>query len=385
MSLACPDSLRGGAIGLAIGWMLASTAVGAWSGDRTVAAAGALATVIVLGSAWAVRRGLRTGRRAEARLRELVESAPDALLIVDKKGFITLVNAQAETLFGWPRHELVGKTVDVLVPNAMQHKHAQLRHTYHGHPHRRPMNSGLELMGQRRDGSVVPVEIALSPMNAHGEGAVVAAVRDTTARQATAEALRKAHAEASDLYDHAPCGYHTLDADFRYLRVNETELAWLGYTREEMIGRLVTDFQTASSQERLQAMLAGAGSGGPMDPIEAEFVRKDGTVLPVLLSGSAQHDDQGKFICSRATLLDMTELRQERNEREQRIRDALAEVRTLHGLLPICAWCKKIRGEDGTYQPLETYLHRRTGVAFSHGMCPECLKDMVADMERQSG
>ena len=379
------DSWRFGALGLATGFALASLLGGLGTTNRTLSSVGSLALIVVAGSSWAVHRSRRLSLHAEMRLREIVESAPDAMFIVDKKGLITLVNAQAEVLFGWPRQELLGQPIELLVPNSVRPKHAHMRDDYHGRPHRRPMNSGLELMGQRRDGSIVPVQIALSPMTTSGNAEVIAAVRDSTERYAAAEALRTAHAEATDLYEHAPCGYHTLDAELRYLRVNETELAWLGYTREEMIGRPVSDFQTARSQERLRAVFADCGLHTPIDHVEAEFVRKDGSILPVLLSGCAMLDEHGNFVCRRATLLDMTELREERDAREQRIKEALAEVQTLHGLLPICAWCKKIRGEDGSYLPMETYLHQRTGVAFSHGMCPDCLKGMVDDIDRQGG
>jgi protein-histidine pros-kinase len=139
--------------------------------------------------------------------RALLESAPDAMIIVDGSGTIVLVNAQAERLFGYERHELLGQPVELLVPVKYQRPHARHREGYVGRPHSRPMGHGVELSARRKDGSEFPAEISLSPLQTPEGTLVASAVRDLTARKA-AEAERArllqeraAQAEASRLKD----------------------------------------------------------------------------------------------------------------------------------------------------------------------------------------
>jgi PAS domain S-box-containing protein len=128
---------------------------------------------------------------AEHRLQALLDSAPDAMVIVDRDGRIDAVNRQTELLFGWTRGELVGQAVDSLIPQRFQAAHPGHRARYAAAPTTRPMGAGLELQAQRRDGTVFPAEISLSSLpDVRGGLQVTVAVRDVTRRAELESELR---------------------------------------------------------------------------------------------------------------------------------------------------------------------------------------------------
>ncbi|MFI5420032.1 MAG: PAS domain S-box protein, partial [Nitrososphaerales archaeon] len=126
----------------------------------------------------------------ESRYRKLLHAVPDAILEVDEQGRITILNEAAERMFGYTRAEFLGLNVENLVPAAMRSGHAKHRSSYAEHAKTRPMGTGLELQGQRKDGSLFPVEISLSPNRIDGSLHVIASVRDITKRKAIEDRLR---------------------------------------------------------------------------------------------------------------------------------------------------------------------------------------------------
>jgi PAS domain S-box-containing protein len=130
----------------------------------------------------AIRDGTER-RRGEERFRRLLEAAPDAMVIVNADGVMTLVNAQTERLFGYPRERLLGRPVEVLIPERYRAAHPWHRSAYFGEPRSRPMgHGGLALFGLRADGSEFPVEVSLSPMLTAEGTLAIAAVRDISDR-----------------------------------------------------------------------------------------------------------------------------------------------------------------------------------------------------------
>jgi PAS domain S-box-containing protein len=178
-------------------------------GVKVITAVASVATALVLPplipkalalvrAAGVAREQERILRVSESRFRALLESAPDGIVIADRDGRITIVNRQAELLFGYEREELLGRDIDVLLPDSARRRHVEHRAQYVVAPAVRPMGRGLALSGRRKDGTEFPAEISLSPLQTDDGLLITAVVRDVTERRhAEAQHLELVRAQAA--------------------------------------------------------------------------------------------------------------------------------------------------------------------------------------------
>ena len=226
----------------------------------------------------------------------LIDSIPDGLVVVEESGRIVLVNRQAELLFGYDEGELVGEMIEVLLPAEDQESHRAHRARYGDDPRVRAMGTGLQLHGRRRDGSLFPVEISLSPLADDPTAVVtVAAVRDITERVA-AEALDREIRHGLDVVED---GVFMFDADtLRFRYVNQGAIDQVGYSRSELLEmtplELKPEFTEWSFRELLAPLLNDEVSSVLFTTIHRDSNKTDRPVEIVLQAMSPNESSTTK-------------------------------------------------------------------------------------------
>lgn len=247
--------------------------------------------------------------------RVIIDNAPDGILLVDPAGRIVFTNRQITELFGYASGELQGQRVEVLIPEKKRTMHVIHREIYQEHPETRPMGTGLDLTGRRRDGSIFPVEISLSQLSTTGGDLSVAVVRDVSRQRRGEEALRRSEERHRLLAEQAQdviFRYRLLPTPgFEYVSAAMTRL--LGYRSEEFYVDDQLIFRVAHEADR--ALLERALTVDGPRTFEIRLRHRDGAIRWFEQSVSPVSDGQGLVVALEGIARDVTDRRAADEER----------------------------------------------------------------------
>jgi PAS domain S-box-containing protein len=314
---------------------------------------------------------------ARTKLSAIVESSEDAIVSESLDGIITNWNASAERIYGYSAAEAIGKPITILIPPE--------------HPNEFPQFTGKIKRGEaikhfetdriRKNGERIQMSLSLSPVKDEAGAIVGISVigRDITERKRTEEKLR----QLSRAVEQSPASIVITNpaGDIEY--VNPKFIEVTGYTLAEALGKNPRILKSGEKgpeayRELWQTITAGKEWNG-------EFLnkKKNGELYWESASISPIRDLAGRITHYVAVKEDITARKQTEAERDMLIhdlQDALANVKSLSGLLPICAGCKKIRDDKGYWSQVESYIQKHSEATFTHGLCPDCLKKLYPDV-----
>lgn len=264
----------------------------------------------LLYSAWL--RLLAQARRHQA----LLHTASDGIHVLDRNGHIVEASASFAAMLGCSHRELLGRHVGSwdakLAPAAIEEwlRTIEVR-----------QSDRFETTHRSGDGQLVEVEVHCAAVRIEGRDLIYCSARDIGERKRLARQLAASAEEVRGLYDQAPCGYHSLDAKGRFLHVNATELAWLGCTRESLIGkRGIAEFFTEQGRRQFRLQFPRLLAGEPIAGLEFDLRSSEGTLRRVSVSATPVLDVEGRFLLSRSVMYDVTELQRARDQLQKALR-----------------------------------------------------------------
>jgi len=252
---------------------------------------------------------------------ELLEALPDAIVAVDSNGTIVQVNSQAQELFGYGSSELIGQSVDLLVPEGSRRKHQRHRKDFAETPKTRRMGANLDLHGRRRNGSEFPVEISLSPVSGQNGSYVLSAVRDISDRKRIAEELRRLNetmlrksaeqlgetrARLALIVDSSEDAILTKDLQGTITSWNRGAERIYGYSAGEIIGKNIAVIIPADCPNEIPDILRKIARGERVEQHESVRLTKDGRTLNMSISVSPLHDAADTVVGASAIARDVT-------------------------------------------------------------------------------
>lgn len=329
------------------------------------------------------RRAEEALRFSEEKYSKAFHSSPDSITISSfQTGLFIEVNEGFERIFGFPRSEAIGCSSVQLKVYADAEGRNRLLEILDTDGSVRDR----EVAGRRKSGELFIGLLSMETIDIGGERCIVTTVRDITERKQAEKELREAEIRYRTLFENANDAIFMMDEN-RFIECNPKTLEMFGCTREQILGHTPLQFSPpeqpdgSDSTGKALKKIASAMQGEPQQ-FEWRHTRYDGTPFEteVMLN---RLEISGRLYLQ-AIVRDISG----RKRAEERLRTAnmglvkaLAEVKTLSGMLPICAGCKKIRDDQGYWDQIETYIVHHTDATFTHGLCPDCMKKYFPDNE----
>ena len=248
-------------------------------------------------------------------LNAAVNDLPGIFFVLDKTGKSVFWNTSYENIAGKSAAELAGTHIINHIAEEDRDRIVEaLREvSVNGY-------ADVEVHILAKDGKRIPYHLTASRTTVGDHVYLVGMGIDITKETLASEQHAKIESELSDLYENAPCGYHSLNADGLILRMNATELAWLGYTQEEVVGKMdLRELLTPESVEMFNVLGPTFLKADHAKNVEFKMRCKDGSVIPTLVNSTAVHDRNGRFLLSRSMVVDITSREQVENERRLRL------------------------------------------------------------------
>lgn len=270
----------------------------------------------------------RIRQATEYKFQRLVELAPDAIMTVDAAGRILMVNNQTEHLFGYRRDELIGKSIEVLLPERYRAIHRRHMSVYAAHPRIRPMGLGLELFGRRRDGTEFPVEISLSPVIEDDSRYTTAIIRDVRAQKQAEERLRRSEMRLAEAQQIAQLGSWEWDIKADTIHWSDQLYRVFDIEPDEFDGSFQRYLTLIHPDDRqaAQQMIEEAFQQRAPFTFEHRVLRRDGSVRLVTSRGELIMDESGEPIRMIGTGQDITDRRRAEEQAHQLVREQAARV-----------------------------------------------------------
>lgn len=241
---------------------------------------------------------------------QALDMSPDAIVLVNESGVIIYLNHQAEHLFGYSSAEVIDKKIEILIPEEYREKHVSDRAKFLENPRSYCVDQLREVTGLCKDGSELPMDIKLGPVEMDDSLLVCVSIRDASVRLQRDEAIQASDARFKELIETMNEGFAEADKDYIFKYVNTKLCNLLGYSRSEMIGRPLLDFIHNEDQELMKEQMK-LRRQGIAKPFELSFTSKSGQRVYTLASPKAVFDEEHMYNGSFGVLTDLTELKED--------------------------------------------------------------------------
>ncbi|SLM27816.1 hypothetical protein MTBBW1_1140006 [Desulfamplus magnetovallimortis] len=326
-------------------------------------------------------------RQAEKKLRmqysflnTLMETIPNPLFYKDTQGVYIGCNRAFEAYLGKSRHEIIGKTVHDMAYHDISSKYEAKDSELISNPGRQLYEGQVVAYG----GNIRDVLFNKATFtNDQGDVAgIIGVITDITEIKENELALMESEEKVRTLVEQARDAIYLSDSSGNLLMVNQRACDSLGYTRKELLGMSVADVEVAISPRGISNLFKSLAMGETTPLRYGVHRKKDGSVFPVEVAINCFFAGGNTVYLGIAR--DIT--KQKEAEAKQRdlikeLKRALAEIKQLSGLLPICASCKKIRDDKGYWNRIEAYIQERSNAKFTHGICPDCMDQLYGNEE----